>query len=265
MANSDVVVPLAAEYGRSNPLTQHYKGANDARNEWWAGQSRNDVDQNAINGGAAGANRQAEIGQTRGPMARENEGYAANEASGAGGYQQDSIGLARDMAYGNRPSVGAYQLQNGLNTAARQQQSIARGARGSAALATAGTDAAANTANLQQNAFSQGKILAAQDMATGRGLYGSMLGTQRDQDNARLGIANTITQANAEQNDKYSLGMGGAAVAMGGAGNAMNSQDLQYYQGGMGVVGAQSEAEQQKQRWEADARKRVQAQNAEDA
>ncbi len=264
MANSDTVVPLAAEYGRSNPLTDHYGGANRARDEWWKGMGHNDADQNAINAGAASANRQSEIGQTRGPVAQENAGFANNEASGAGGNQAYATGLAGTLARGNTPSVGAYQLQSGLNQATAQQRAMSRSARGGAALATAGTDAAANTANLQQNAFSQGKILAAQDMTAGRNLYGSALGQQRDQDNARIGIGNTISQANAEQNDKYSLGMGGAAVGMGGAGNGASAQDLQYYQGGMGVVGAQSEAEQQKQRWVADARKRVAAQQAED-
>lgn len=260
---ADVVVPLAAEYGRSNPLTNHLGGSNAARDEWWKGMGHNDVDQNAINQGAASANRQSEIGQTRGPMSRENEGYANNEAS-AGAYQQDASGIAKSLATGNAPSAGAFQLQNGLNQATAQQRAMAGSARGGAALATSGADASANTANLQQNAWSQGKLLRAQDMTAGRNLYGQALGQQREQDNSRLGVANALAQGNAEQNDRYSQGMAGAAVGMGAAGNAMNNQDLGYYQGGMGVVDAQTEAEQQRQRWIADARKRVAAQHAED-
>lgn len=248
--------PGAADYGR-NP-----DGSIAARNEWWAQQNRNDADQGIVQGAEGYANQQA--GLNRGAQANESTRYSDQEASGAGGHQQGAIGIARSLATGSQPSAAAYQLQAGLNQSLQQQSAIARGARGSAAIATAGANNAANNAALQQNAYTQGGILRAHDMAIGRGLYGSMLGEQQQQDQARLGQANDMSQFNADLNDKYSLGMGQAAVGLGGVSNAQRGQDFNYYQGGMGVVDAQSEADQQHQRWLYDARKQAAAANNED-
>lgn len=248
-------VPPAANYGRSPD------GAARARNEYWNQKDVNNPDQDAVRGGmswmAGEANRQ------RGPQAVENAGLAGNEASGAGGHQSGSIGLARGLALGQGPSEAAYGLQRGLDMSSAAQTAIGRSARGGAALATAGANANANTANLQQNAFSQAGMLRAQEMATGRGLYGSLLGKQREQDQARIGMANEMGQFNAGLNDRYRLGMNAAALGMGEVANAQDQQDFAYYQGGMNPVNAQSEAWQQYQQWRAAAEKQKMANNSE--
>lgn len=247
-----------ANYGRPAGTKEDpggFGGANKARDEWWAGQQKNDADQGLISEAGTFAGGQAALGQNRGPQAVQDQGLANNAGSGAGGHQQGAVDLAGQLARGQGPSQAAYQLQNGLNQATAQQQSMQRSARGGAALATAGANAGANTAAMQQNAYTQGGMLRSRDMASGRGLLGSALGQQRDQQGQLIGQSNQLNQFNADLNDKYSLGMGGAQVGFGDVSNQKQGQDLNWHQGGMTSVDAQSEAEQQGHEWASDAEK----------
>ncbi len=237
-------------------------GAIKARDEWWKSMGNNDAQQEQMSGGMGFANGQAQT--DRPDQAVENLKLANNEASGAGGNQQAALGLAGTLARGQQPSQAAYQLQSGLNQATAQQTAIGRSARGSAAIATAGADAAANRANLQQNAYTQGGMLKSQDMAQGRGMLASQLGTVRDQDNQRIGQANTISQYNGQANDAYKLGMGNAAVGFGDVANQQGGQDQQLYHQGMQPVIAQDSANQQHQVNSADIRKQAVNANEED-
>lgn len=252
MSNTVITVAPNAKYGRSAT------GANDARDETWAQQGANDQQQSQIQGGMGYAN-----GQSSGtPMqVQQNQGLANNAASGAGGNQNRAVSLADTLARGNQPSVAAYQLQNGLNQGLAQQRSMGVSGRGGAALATAGADAGANAAAMQQNAWTAGGMLRSQDMATGRGMLGSALGQQQDQNNAQIGEANSVNQANAANKDQYQLGMGQAAVGFGQVGNAQEQQDQGIYAQGMAPVNAQDEANQQYQRWQADAQNQKVAAN----
>lgn len=253
--NIHIGVPPAAQYGRQPG------GAEAARDEWWgmrgAGQERQ---QQAI--GASDWMRQQ--GQTGGNQAQENAALASNYASGAGGNQQGAIQLARQMAMGQSPSAAAYQLQSGLDQSSRMQSAMAGGARGGAALATAGQNAQANTSNLQQNAFTQGQMLRAREMAQGAGMYSTLLGQQREQATARLGMGNEMSQFNAGQRDRYNLGMQGAAIGMGQAANQQGELDLGYYQQGMNPINAQTQAQQQYQQWLDSARRQAYAANQEE-
>lgn len=260
-------VPLQATYGRPAGTQEDpggWGGANKARDEWWQGQGNNDRDQANVGQGAYDANTQAQNAHTRGPQAVENQQLANNEASGAGGHQQGAIGMANTLARGTQPSQAAYQLQHGLNQASDQQTAMGRSARGGAAIATAGANAQANQAALQQNAYTQAGILKAQDMSMGRGMLGSQLQQQRDQAGQRLGQANLLGQNNSDRNDKFAIGMGQAAAGLGDVANQQQQQDLQWYQGGMQSVEAQSEADQQRQRWLADEQNRKVAAAIED-
>ncbi len=245
----------AAQYGR-NP-----NGANAARNEWWDQMGNNDADQSAVSGAMGYANGQAGKNYQG---ANENVGLANNEASGANGHQAGAIGLAGTLARGQAPSAGAYQLQAGLNQGVAQQKSIAQSARGGAAMSVAGANAQANTAALQGNAYTQGGMLRTKDMAAGRGMLTSLTNEQRGQSNQRVGQANEFNQGQQNLADKNALGMGQAAVGFGNVANAQNGQDLQAYNSGMGVVDAQSEAEQQKRLWLANARKQAVSANTQD-
>jgi hypothetical protein len=248
-----IQISPAARYGRSAT------GPEDARDEYWKRQTNNDVQQGAVQGGMGYANGQAANGQ---PMqVTQDQGLANNAASGAGGNQQEATNLAQKLATGAGPSQAAMQLQRGLTMGLAQQQAIGRSARGSAALATAGTDAAANSAVMQQNAFTAGGMLRSQDMAAGRGMLNSALGQQRDQANAQLGEADSVNQANATNQDQYRLGMGQAGVALGTVGNSQEQQDQGIYGAGMAPIDAQDEANQQYQRWIADANKQAAAAN----
>lgn len=256
MADTVIRVAPQAQYGRSPD------GAVNARNEWWAGMDRNDADMGAINKGIGFANGQAANPTAVG--ATENAGLANNEASGANGHQSGAIGLAGTLARGQQPSQAAYQLQNGLNQATAQQTAIGRSARGGAALATAGADAQANTANLQQNAYQAGGMLRSRDMAAGRGMLAGFTEQQRGQDNQRLGQSNDFAAQNADLRDRASLGFGQAAVGLGGVANAGANQDLQYYNSGMGPVDAQDEANQARQKWAAAAQSQKVSANRQD-
>lgn len=255
MADATINVPAAARYGRQPG------GAEIARDAWWGQMAGNDARQEANTQAQQYAQQQSQTGT--GQQATVDPRLAGNAGSGAGGNQQQAVGLARAMAYGNSPSVAAYQLQAGLDQASRQQQAMSRSARGGAALATAGRDGAANTSNLQQNAFTQGGLLRAQDMAQGRSMYGSMLGQQREQNSALLGMQNEMNQFNAQQQDKYRLGMGQAGLQLGQVGNQTGEQDLSNWQQGMNPVNAQTQAQQQYQQWLDSARRQATSGNQE--
>lgn len=253
MGNTVITIPGAAKYGRAA------NGAEDARDAFWNQQTANDGQQTAVAKGMGIANGQAVAGTPT--QVTQDKGLANNAASGAGGNQREAVNIAGQLAGGNQPSQAAYQLQAGLNQGLAQQTSMGRSARGGGALATAQTDAANNSSAMQQNAWTAGGMLRSQDMAAGRGMLGSALGQQRDQDNQQLGEANSINQANSANQDQYRLGMGQAGVALGQAGNAQAQQDQGLNAAGMAPVNAQDEANQQYQKWIADANKQAAAAN----
>lgn len=246
-----------ANYGRVA------NGADVSREDAWSHMQDNAGLRNGLAGGQSYANGQA--GAQRGPQAHEERTLANNELNSRNGNQNNAIGMAKSLAYGNGPSEGAYQLQNGLNQGLAQQKAMAGSARGGAALATAGTDASANSATMQQNAYTQGQALRASDMATGRGLYGSLTGQQRGQDQARIDQANAMTQYNAGANDKYALGMGQAAVGMGQAANGADQVNQNYYGMGMSPIMDQDEANQQGQEWGTNRQRTKVANNTQDS
>jgi hypothetical protein len=221
--------------------------------------TNNGAEQGAVQKGMNYANGQAANGA---PMrVTQDPGLANNAASGAGGNQAQVVTDADQLARGNTPSAAAYQLQAGLNQGLAQQRSMGVSARGGAALATAGADTGANTAALQQNAWTQGGMLRSQDMAAGRGMLGSALGQQQDQNNQQISEADSINQANASNRDTSALGFAGAGVGLGQVGNAQQQQNQGIYASGMNPVGAQDEANQQYQLWLADAQKQKVAAN----
>ena len=211
--------------------------------------------QDSLDAGASYADSIARKAQLRGPSAREDQGLAWNEASGAGGNQGVALGLAGTLARGQQPSQAAYQLQAGLNANMAQQSAIARGARGGAALAVAGQNQAFNNAAAQQNAFTEGGMLRSRDMATGRGLLGSQLDTMQRQNASRIGQADALNQFNAAQNDKVGLGMAGAAVNLGNAATNAGNQALNIQRGKDAITDQQNTADQQAQVWEGKKRK----------
>lgn len=243
----------AASYGRQIQ-------PNQLRDEAWAHQADNDKQQQQSQSNSGYAQGAAQNG-TGFQGGAESQGLANNEANTRNGYQNSAMGMARSLANGNMPSQGAYQLQEGLNQAQQQQRSIAAGARGSAAIANSGADSLATSSNLQQNAYTQGGILKAQDMATGRGLYGSLSSQQADQDQQRLGQGNAMSQFNAQQKDKYTTGMAGMATGYGQLNNAQEQQDQGWNDIGMHPVDAQAQMDQEHQRWLQEAQSSVDAAN----
>lgn len=248
----------AADYGRSPT------GAIDARDAAWGQQKNNDADQAATQQGMTDAYGKMTGSQTRGPMSREDAGLAQNETNSRYGDQNGAIGLAGSMAAGQMPSQGAYQLQRGLDQGLAQQTSMGRSARGAAGLSTAESNAGYNSANLQQNAFTAGGQLRAQDMATGRGLYGSMTTQQRQQDQDRLAQGNAMSQGNAKRNDSYGLAMGSLGNQFGELGNAQDNTDYGYYQQGMGPINDQFQANQMAQSWNSGVQRQAFAENSEE-
>ena len=248
MSSISINVPGAARYGRSA------NGATDARDEWWNRGNANAPQRNAVSGAIDSANKQAIAGPVG---AQQDPRLAGNASSGAMGHQPGATGLAASLAAGTMPSQAAYQLQNGLNSASNQQRSLGASARGGAAIATAGSNAQANIADLRQNAYLQAGAVKANDMTQGRGMYGSMLGQQREQNAAQLGMGNEMSQGNAANADKSRLGMGGAAVGLGQAGVQQQGTQLGDFQQGMNPVNAQTQATQAGQMWSSSARKQA--------
>lgn len=105
----------------------------------------------------------------------------------ARGQQQDALGMMRQAALGNAPSVAAIQQKQGMESALRGQQAMAAGARGSAGLAGAQYNAAMNAGALQQSAVGQASQLRAGEMAQARDAYGNMTNSIRGQDIGQAG------------------------------------------------------------------------------
>ncbi len=257
-----IAAPTVGTYGGGG-IIGPAGGAAGARDDAWEQAKNNDAAQTATTQGIDYANKQATLGQSR-PDPVGDQTVANNQASGANGNQAGAIELARRQAMGQTPGASTMQLQQGLNQASAQQNSMAAGARGSAALSTAGANAAANKSNLQQNAFMGAGLLRSQDMAAGRGLYGSLTGQQRTQDGQALGMANKFGQDNAARDDAYSMGMGSAGVGLGGVAAAQNGQDLNYFNTGMQPIEAQDEANQAGQTWKYDVSKQVAGANSDE-
>ena len=215
--------------------------------------------QSDSNGAFAGLAAQTGYGLSR---ASEDKGLAGSEAASRYGDQNSAIGLAGTMARGSRPSAAAYQLQSGLNQGMAQQQSAAAGARGSAALATAGQRAADVSAGLQQNAYTQGRILKANEMSAGRSLYGNLTTQQANQDMERIGQGNAMNQFNAKQADAYQSGMAGLDVGFGQLNNAQNQTNQGAEQNGMHAMDQQAAIDRQRATWLAQARSQANANNA---
>jgi hypothetical protein len=99
--------------------------------------------------------------QGRGAQGRE--GARIDNALGdqSRGAQYDALGMMRDAALGNRPSVAQLQMQQGLDDAVRSQQALASSARGQAALAQAQYNQAANTGRVASDE-ARAKMRAAQ-------------------------------------------------------------------------------------------------------
>jgi hypothetical protein len=167
-------------------------------------------------GGQNWAQGQAQA--NRGPQAQENQQLSNLEAQSRGWDQAGALQLAREGAMGLAPSQAAYQMQAGLDRSLANQQAIAGGARGGAGIAMASANANASAANLQNQAYTAGGQLAAQEQQAYRQMYGDMANQQRAQDQNRLGMGNQMSQYNAGLNDQYRLGMGGLANQYGQTG-----------------------------------------------
>lgn len=180
--------------------------------------------QDGKNNAMAQANyAQGQMQANRGPQATENGLLANREAQGRG-YQMDSLGMARQAAMGNAPSVAARQMQAGLDSAVAGQQSGMGSARGAAGLALAGSNANANVANLQNQTFNQASQLRAQEMAQARGQYQAGSDALRQADQGRLQMGNQMGQFNANLNDQYKFGMGQLGQGFQGAAQGWNAQ-----------------------------------------
>ncbi len=258
-----LVTPAAAQYGKTTP----YPGGNNAvgaRDEAWGQGAHNDTQQGQVDGAQKYANDAAKTGKGW-SGADQNAGAAANQAGRAGGNQAGAIELARRMAMGSQPSQAAMQMQSGLNQATAQQRAIGGSARGGAAMATAQSNQLANTANLQQNAYTAAGMLKGQEMAAGRGLYGSMAQDSRGQDAAALAEANRMGQANAKSYDDYRMGMDNAGVQFGGVGLGQQGSDLDNFNRGMNPIYAQDDMNQQQKEWLYEDRRNAAASNKEEA
>jgi hypothetical protein len=230
------------------PNDVQYRGNSEwAINDALAQQGNNDWAENRSGAGWDSALNRGKLAYSRGPQATESQWQSANEQQARDYDQAGAMQLARDAAMGNAPSEAAYQLQAGLDAASASQASMAGGARGSAALALGQGNAAYNTANLQQQAFTQAGQLRAQEMANARGLYGSLSGQQREQDQNRLSLGNQMSQYNASLNDQQAYNQGMLGVQYGNLANNQSQVDQAYYNTGANIGSQQFQTDWQRE------------------
>ncbi len=99
--------------------------------------------------------------------------------------QRDALGLMQGAANGTAPSQAAILMRQGNDQAMANQQSLAAGARGPAALALAQQQAAGNVSAMSTTNQNNMGALRAQEMAQARGAYGNMATGMRGQDDSR--------------------------------------------------------------------------------
>ncbi len=150
----------------------------------------------------------------------QNQGQMNQEAGARGYDQMGALQLQREAAMGQSPSAAAYQMQQGLDQSLANQQAMAGGARGAAGLALAGSNAMSNSANLQNNAFTNASALRAQEMQGARSGYGDLASNVRAQDQGIIGLSDQVGNNNANNVNGYRLGVGGVGASYAGAGMA---------------------------------------------
>lgn len=172
-------------------------------------------------------------------------GEAAEESRGL---QVDALGMYRNAATGNAPSVAQTMMQQGLDRASAAQQSAAASARGPAALAAAQRQAAWNMAGVQQGGVGQMAALRAQEMDQARQGYMQGTGMMRGQDLSRFGMDLQQGTAQAGLQAQNQAGRSAHAQAQGGAGLGLINTGIgigRYgHQAAMGEEAARQQHEQ---------------------
>lgn len=205
-----------------------------------------------MNTAASGLNAQGQALGNRAAPTMDNRQYDRLGMLGNAdrGNQTQALNLMRGAANGMAPSVAQLQQQQGIDAAVRSQQAMAASARGPAALAMANSNAAANTAALQQQGIAQNAQLRAQEMAQARGDFAGMASTMRSSDLSAQQLAAQDAQSAAQlqmatraQNEQAQLQfqqLGLQAQGMGMQNEMANAQfggaqDLAYQQMGQRV------------------------------
>ena len=229
----------------------------------WAGGASEAANRYAGTSNGYGAQAQYATGQAYNAL---GAAYGdRNNAALARGDQQAALGLMRDRATGNAPSIAQMQAQRDMEMARAAQTSAAASARGPAAMALAQQNAAANMGATQQGISRDAQIAAAQERmaaeqaymggasgmrqqdyagaqtATGMantaaGMSGQFQNSQQAYTNAEMGVNNS--QLTAQQNRQKMLAEShGAADAINSGINGNNSnREMQFLQMGIGGV-----------------------------
>lgn len=168
------------------PAPAAYQVGGDAYNMGGYNQGAQDWSDDAF----ARAQRAQDLGdqwETQGASQVQN---SQDMDANSRGYQTDALGLMRDAAYGNAPSVAQNQLTYGMNQQIANQSSQLGSARGAQGLAMAQQNSAGALGNTLANTNAQMGQLRAEEMANARGAYGGLATGQRGQDQSmgQLGI-----------------------------------------------------------------------------
>lgn len=205
--------------GRGKSYQGQYEGGYDP-NAFEYGGSRQAGDALSEGYQRAGNDAQGRVGVQADFAAAQAD---RQNAALARAQQEQALGLQRDAALGNAPSVAQLQMQAGQDQAMRGQEAMRASARGAAGVAMADYGAAANIAATQQQTTQQMGVLRAQEMAQARDAYMQGATGMRGMDYQGAQQAAGMAQFQAEQemrqremNDRYSLGLYGAAEGIRG-------------------------------------------------
>lgn len=215
------------------------------------GMSENDDAQVRTQAGLA--NSLAAAYADRGPMAVENATLAAREATTRGD-QLGALGLNMKAAMGQAPSEARYQTELGMNQALANYASGAGAARGGAAMAGAQLAGGQQAGITAGEVGTQGGMARGEEIAKELAQYGTLAGQVRGQDLTRLGMANQMSQFNADLNDKWKLDQMGLAAGYGGLGVQQGAQDMGWFAESMKPEDIQFQMDQEVAGWEAGAR-----------
>jgi hypothetical protein len=201
---------------------------NTARGIEWADDKNYNPNDFEVGGQAGGADARRAEYDRKGRVASGRDAVqidtSQSDASRAG--QAAAGDMMRDAATG-RVSVAQQQADRQMKQAAQAQAAQAASARGTAGLAMAGRQAAAGTANAQQNIAGQAQINATQERLAAQQAYAQQQAQQRGQDMQGAQAQAGMTMGQRQLNQQGQL----AYDAMGQQTDAMQMQGGQARQG----------------------------------
>jgi hypothetical protein len=216
--------PGAADVGGGPDMAAWYK--QDAQSR----EGDNDAQQASNEGALLGS--LANMKGNRGPQSVEDAALASR-ANQVRNQQLGALNLDRVAAQGGAPSAAAFQTTQGMNDVMASRAGALGGAHNLAGLTGAQVGTGALAGSMAGSQALQGGMGRSKEIADAIGMYGSNAGAVRQQDIARLGLADQNSKFNAQNDIAWKLGNANLAASQGNLGVNQNATDNAWFEQSM--------------------------------